>query len=287
LSALSPGSAQAALELLRMIGTQGLTGAAVVEGLRRIGGIASAQVLELTQTLNWIALDENGLLVVSPSGIRVLAAPDYAGMIAQTLLDYAELVSPPWLQNALSGRARVLHFAEVGVQQLIVEAGLAEGTDERMVLFWDRLQALARGRRDDHLLTIGRDGERLSIRHETARTGRAPRWVAIDSNEDGFDLLSVTVAGERAPLAIEVKASTLGLRGAAHITRNEWDTAVSGIAHVFHFWASPLGAPPSLAVIEAADLRDHVPDDRGDGAWESVLIPFAPFEARFGEPLDA
>ncbi len=287
MSGLSPGSAQAAFELLRLIGSQGLTGSAVIEGLRRIGGIAAAQVLELTQTLNWIALDDEGLLVVSSSGMRVLSASDYEGMLAQTLLDYAELVSPPWLQNATSGRARVIAFAEVGVKQMIVEGGLAEGTDERMVLFWDRLQALARGRRNDRLLAIGRGGERLSIAHETVRTGRQPRWVAIDSNEDGFDLLSVTVPGEPGLLAIEVKASTLGLRGQAHISRNEWETAMSGIAHLFHFWALPPGTTPKLAVIEARDLKSHVPEDRGEGTWEGVTIPFAPFEEFFADPLAA
>lgn len=283
MTAISPGSAQAAFELLRLIGVQGLTGPAVIEGLHRIGGIAAAQVLDLTQGLNWIALADDGLLTVSPSGTRLLSLAGYEAMLTQVLLDHAELVSPPWLQNATSGRARVLAFADVGVRQMIVEAGLAEGADERVVTFWDAMAALARGRRDDRLLAIGRQGERLSIAHETGRTGAAPRWVAIDSNEDGFDILSVRSPGDRTPLAIEVKASTLGVRGGAHVTRGEWDTALAGMAHAFHLWDLRSASGPRLAVVAAADLDPHVPSDRGDGRWETTFVPFAPFADRFAD----
>lgn len=278
---LSPGTAQAGFELLRLVGAQALTGQALVEGLRKIGGIASHQILELTQTLNWIALDDDGLLIASPAGVRLLALGAYEAMLTQALIDYTEIVAPPWLQNATSGRARVLAFADIGIKQTIVEAGLADGFDERVVTFWDTLAALARGLRADKLLAIGRDGERLSIAHETARTGRAPRWVAIDSNEDGFDLLSVRGPGDPGSMAIEVKASTLGVHGSGHITRNEWDTATSGIDHVFHFWDLRPSAQPRLAVISAAELQPHVPEDRGQGAWESVLVPFLPFAGHF------
>jgi hypothetical protein len=284
-SPISPGLAQASFELLRLIGVQGLTASALIDGLHRIGGISSAEVLRLTQRLNWIALGDDGLLAVSSSGRRLLELAGYEAMLARALLDFAELTSPPWLQNAMSGRARVLAFADVGVQQMIVEAGLAEGSEDWIVDFWATLSALARGRRDDRLLAIGRQGERLSLAHETVRTGRQPHWVAIDSNEDGFDILSVLDAGDRTPLAIEVKASTQSLNSGAHITRNEWDTAQSGMAHTFHFWDLKPGSPPRLAVLAAADLCKHMPEDQGKGNWESALVPFSAFAERFGQAL--
>jgi len=283
LTVISPGAAQAAFELLRLIGQQSLTGPALIEGLRRIGGIASAQVLDLTQSLNWIALDDSGLLTLSTSGGRLLELAGYEAMLAQALLDYAELLSPPWLQNATSGRSRVLSFADMGVKQMIVEAGLAQGADARVVDFWDALAALARGRRDDRLLAIGREGERLTIAYETARTGRAPRWVAIDSNEDGYDILSVREADDPTPLAIEVKTSTLGVRGGAHLSRNEWEVALEVEVHAFHFWAVQPGEAPRLAILSATQLSDHIPIDQGLGGWRDAQVPFSAFEDRFDD----
>ena len=127
--------------------------------------------------------------------------------------DYIDVVLPPWVQNASFGRARVLSFAGSEIAQVFVEAGLAHGTDDGVVAFWDELAARARGQKSGRLTAIGRHGERLSLAYEENRTGQKPEWVAIENNADGYDVLSVVGSDNLRQLSIEVKTSTMGLAG--------------------------------------------------------------------------
>lgn len=164
---------------------------------------------------------------------------------------------------------------------MFVEAGLAHGTDESVVAFWDELAARARGQKSGRLIAIGRHGERLSLAYEENRTGKKPEWVAIENNADGYDVLSVVGSENLRQLSIEVKTSTLGLAGSFHLTRNEWERALEGANHVFHLWDVRANMTPRLAVVDPQEMQAHVPTDLGSGTWESVAIPFATFGPRF------
>ncbi|MFA4952515.1 DUF3883 domain-containing protein [Brevundimonas sp.] len=240
----------------------------------------SPAALELSQTLNWLVVTDTGMLKASPAGLRVAACEHYEAALRRIVTDYAEALSPDWLQNAPWGRSRVLSFCPVGIHQVMVEAGVASGTDDEVVAFWDHLAALARGRRDDRLLEIGRRGERLTLAYEQARTGKEARWVAIDSNQDGFDVLSVRAKDDLTPLSIEVKTTT-SVAGGLHLTRNEWEQALDSIAHVFHIWIVTGSVSPKLAVISAEAMEDHIPADTGAGEWREVLIPISEFGELF------
>lgn len=277
----SPGLAQSAFDLLRLIGRQGLTIPALLEGLRRIGGMPSQVVLEVTQTLNWVTLGDGGRLLAAQRGVRLLEDGCYASMLRRALLDYADILSPPWLQNASYGRMRVMSFAAIGIRQIMVEAGVAEGIQDDVVAFWDELATLARGRRDERLSAIGRHGERLTLAHEAERTGRVPRWVAIDNNADGFDVLSVYAPDNGAQLAIEVKTTSIGLAGSMFLTRAEWETATESSAYLFHLWDISRVSEPRLATISVDDMSCHIPKDLGEGRWGNVEVPFSVFTDRF------
>lgn len=130
------------------------------------------------------------------------------------------------------------------------------------------------------LTGIGRAGERLTIAHERERTGHEPKWISVESNEDGYDVLSVAGRSDARLLSIEVKATTVGTGGSFHLTANEWDRAVFNDIHAFHLW--DISRPvPSLAVLAKTEVAPHVPDNRGNGAWESVEIPFGAFSGMF------
>ena len=146
--------------------------------------------------------------------------------------------------------------------------------------FWDALAARARGQKDDRLNAIGREGERLSLAFERERTGRQPKWVAIDNNDDGYDILSVVSADDLRKQSIEVKASTLGLRGSFFLTRNEWERAMEAEQHSFHVW-SLATTPPTLAVLDSVAVSEHVAADQGDGEWRVIEVPLRAFHARF------
>ena len=175
----------------------------------------------------------------------------------------------------------MIRFAGSELAQVFVEAGLAHGITDEVVAFWDVMAALARGQKNSRLSEIGRQGERLSIAHEHIRTGRTPKWVAIDNNEDGYDVLSIVEPDDARPLSIEVKASTMGLSGSLHLTRNEWERSQEVENHTFHLWAMKSKSQNALAVIVPTELQNHVPTDSGSGSWEEVEIPFSVFHSHF------
>jgi hypothetical protein len=281
MTALSPGLAQSALELLRLLQRRALTVPELLAGLKRVGGMPSAEALSLSQTLNWLEVDRSGVLHATKAGQRVCDLADYGSALRQLVLDYADVLAPDWLQNATYGRSRVLAFSAPGITQVLIEAGLAAGTADDVVAFWDALSSLARGQRDDRMLAIGRRGERLTLAHEQARTGAAPKWVAVDSNQDGYDVLSVRAVDDPVPLSIEVKTTTVGSVGFLYLTRTEWDQALDSPAHAFHLWDLKAPAAPRLAVVGVEEMVKHVPMEIGAGKWQELRLPFGAFANLF------
>lgn len=279
--ALSPGLAQAGIALLDLLQRRPLSATDLLAGLPKVGGMSSASALSLAEALAWLDTNETGQLQASAAGLQVNGADGYESALRCILLHYVDTQNPDWLQNATYGRSRVLNFCPVGIHQVFVEAGLAGALEQDVVDFWDWLAAIARGLQKDHLVAIGREGERLTMTHEEARTGAQPRWVAVDSNQDGYDVLSINGPDDRAFLSIEVKASRAGLSGFLHLTRHEWETALDRPSHLFHLWDLSC-APPKLATVEMAAMAAHIPIDAGAGGWESVEVPFIVFESLFG-----
>jgi hypothetical protein len=278
--AFSPGLAQGCFELLGIASRNSLTFPQIHASFAYLGSLPTAKIIATAQGLGWLRADENGVASITPSGLRLVALVGYEPMLRQALLDYIDAERPPWLQNATYGRSRVIRFAGREVAQVFVEAGLAYSVSDEVVAFWDSMSALARGQRNRRLSEIGRQGERLSIAHELARTGRNPKWVAIDNNEDGYDVLSVVASEDTRPLSIEVKASTMGLAGSLHLTRSEWERAQEAENHVFHIWAIK-SDEPTLAILSPIEVQNHIPLNVGMGAWESVEVPLAAFSHRF------
>lgn len=281
---LSPGLAQAGIALLDLLQRRPLSAPELVSGLPKIGGMPSTFALSLAEALAWLDINETGQLQASAAGLKVHGAGGYEAALRCILLHYVETQNPDWLQNAVYGRSRVLNFCPVGVRQVFVEAGLAGAPNDNVVDFWDWLAGIARGLQRDHSLAIGREGERLTLTHEEVRTGTKPRWVAVDSNQDGYDVLSVKAAYDRTFLSIEVKASRGGMSGTLHLTRHEWEIALDRPIHLFHLWDLSCAAP-KLATVGMDEMAVHIPNDAGAGGWEIVEVPFKAFESLFGAAL--
>jgi hypothetical protein len=275
---VSPGIALGSFDLLRLIEESQLTIPQIVGSFSHFSGIRSEEIVSFAQRTGWVQVSEAGVATPTPKGARLIALRGYEVRLRQALLDHIDASDPPWVQCATYGRSRVMSFAGSGVAQVIVEAGLANGYSEDVVEFWDSLAARARGMRDASLAEIGRRGERLTIAHEEARTGQKPKWIAINNNADGYDVLSVVDADDSRSLSIEVKTSTQGTSGSLWLTRNEWEMAQERMSHVFHLW--DIGsAPPLLAKASVEDMARHVPSDMGCGHWDVVVIPFKAFGA--------
>lgn len=272
----SPGVAQGCFELLGIVSRSSLSVAQIGSAFSHFSAMRSGDIVAFAQDAGWIRSAEEGTLELTPSGSKLLALEGYGPMLRQALMDYVDACRPPWVQGAAFGRSRVMAFAGGGVAQVIVEAGLGASFDDDVVAFWDSLAARARGLRDTSLSRIGRIGEKLTITHEEARTGRKPKWVAINNNADGYDVLSVVEKGDLRSLSIEVKTTSQGMLGSIHLTRNEWEMAQERSTHVFHLWDIQR-EPARLAKVSVSDMADHVPSDTGAGLWESASIPVAAF----------
>jgi hypothetical protein len=279
----SPGLAQGCFELLRIISCNTLSFTQIHSSFPYFGSLPIAKVMLTAQRLGWICASNEGVAGITASGSRILYLAEYKPMLRQALLDYIDFEKPPWVQNATYGRLRVIRFAGSELSQVFVEAGLVHGIEDEVVAFWDAVAALARGQKNSKLSDIGRQGERLSIAYELARTANEPKWVAIDNNDDGYDVLSIVETEDIRPLSIEVKASTMGISGSLHLTRNEWERSQEMDNYVFHLWAIDSKIHPALAVVTPTEMLKHIPADSGAGSWESVEIPFMAFHSRFSE----
>ena len=281
---LSPGIAYGCFNLLRIVSEHRLPLSRVGSEVPRFENLPTQDLLELCQRLSWIRANDAGEAVIAPAGDHILSIGSERQRLRQALIHYVETERPDWLQLSLDGRLRCMKFGPTGVVQTISEAYLAEGYEPDVVAFWDLLAAIARGQRSAALFAIGRRGERLTLDFEKRRTGREPLWRSIESNSDGYDVLSVVSSVNLARVQIEVKTTTVGLRGTAHLTRNEWDQTELMPHHVLHLWDLRDDTNPQLAIVPRADALPHVPTDSGNGRWRDVEIPFSAFERRFGDP---
>lgn len=278
--ALSPGIASGCFNLLGLVERHPMPFDRMRAELPSHHKVELGKLVELCQELSWLRANDSGVAVLTPRGARVASAQGDPGKLRIALLDYVELLTPPWVKLAADGRKKVLTFAPAGVAQCLVEAELASGYADHVVAFWDQLAAAGRGLRGAELTEIGRQGERLSLAYERARTGREPKWRSVESNADGYDVLSVADRTDSRPVQIEVKASRAGLRGAMHLTRNEWDATELMPLHRFHLW--DLSATlPTVAVVTRAEVGLHIAVDTDEGAWDSLVVPFNAFRSSF------
>jgi len=111
-------------------------------------------------------------------------------------------------------------------------------------------------------------GEFMTLSRCSAR--RPTRWVAIDDNTVGYDILSHALHdGSEVNRLIEVK-TTQANPPRMSISRNEWNTAEQfGSVFEFHLWTLPAC---DLTILSVDDVRAHIPADIGKGKWESVEI---------------
>jgi hypothetical protein len=148
-----------------------------------------------------------------------------------------------WARSITLGRERLLTQLSRDEQQCFRSALLTGAPPpDDVVEWWDALSARMRQETDKKKMDRARDAERLTLRYERERLTKLgimsqPRWVAIENNTAGHDILSYD-HGEFGPInrLIEVK-STIASPLRFYVTRNEWEQAVKFAAsYHFHIW---------------------------------------------------
>jgi len=211
-------------------------------------------------------------------------APHLGVMFYRSCLKAALLLElPSWAKLMTLGRGRFIKRLQAeeyrDVRSLFRQSKLLDeppsGGD---IEWWDYIQAQVRLKNDAEKMRRARVAEQLSIEYERARLANLglpmePRWMAIEDNTVGYDILSYS-PGKFGPLnrPIEVK-STIASPLRFYLTRNEWEQANKfGGAYVFHIWDLQ-NQPAILHEKNVEQIAPHVPLDNNKGQWMSALIP--------------
>lgn len=216
-----------------------------------------------------------GIAILEVLGPAVESAPrSYQFLIEME----AKRSIPTWMAVLPRGRLALRDVLTADVRECFKRAGaFDEQPTQDAVDFLDRLANAARAQANLDLVESGRAAERKSFDLEVVRcaaiSGAPPvEWVALDDNSAGFDIRSSRcVDGLPSPKLIEVKScrnSPLQMI----VTRNEWQTASRNRdSFVLHLWDL---VADELHEMSWADLQPHMPEDQGNGRWESATLVF-------------
>jgi hypothetical protein len=201
---------------------------------------------------------------------------------------YIESYSPLWSKSLHSGfqvfKKKIDH--ESNTKQLFRSLGLLPEIDEispDVNEWWLRASSWSRNlsheKEQEAKKIIGDKGELLSKNYEESRTKKSPKWVSKDSDNYGYDIESIAEEDNEEAVFIEVKAtSKLKKNAAFYVSRNEGDKCSKfGEKYFFHFWILA-EENANLLIIKGEDVMAHFPENRGDGLWEKVKIPFEVFD---------
>jgi hypothetical protein len=234
--------------------------------IRKIDGDAGALDFDAA-----IELD----LLIDP-GASVERAPEFYRLCLEKVILVHRM---SWARAVTRGRSVLIGQLTRDERQCFRSAHLLDDLPvEDVVIWWDKIAGVMRFSIDQEKRIIARNAERLTVDHELARLKKlgidlAPKWVAIDDNGAGYDVLSYDF-GDLGPVnrLIEVK-STVASPLRFFLSRNEWETANKfGEAYHFHIWHMSV-TPPRLHERDMPQIQPHIPTDNESGKWTVAEIP--------------
>jgi hypothetical protein len=237
-------------------------------------GVSGSAVLETCTRLGWIATKPTSELLITPTGKSLCEVRRPEARLRLQLEHIISLTRPTWAALAVRGRNAVVSYAPKEAVQCLSDAALLDGTDEEVVGWWDRLARYYRTLRDDDRMTTGRIGERCSSEYELRRTGFKPNWVALDTNDAGYDLITRIAKEDARRLLIEVKTSTLNWEDAdAILTRHEWNVLSQAANACLDLWCVA-GRPYLFLRMAVQELSPKIPVEQTECQWLTVSLPF-------------
>lgn len=232
---------------------------------------------------DWIIIGPDEEIKLGDGLKLFLLKKDFNELQRQLLWLYIKKQKPTWLRHAQNGLSGVKpHIIDDDERQVFRILGLMPNSgnnDIEVSKWWLRVSDLARTITQDKKTETGIEGEFLTIKYETHRTGVRPKHVAFESNNFGYDVLSQISIKDTSPLNIEVKSSTIPRKSASiYLTRFEFEKSVEmGPSYVFHLWDLS-EKNPLLLVVPGTEVAEHTPEDTGTGKWDIVKIKFDAFD---------
>lgn len=248
--------------------------------------VSAEAIIDIANTCKWISTDESHP-VLTNRGKKIMACGSYGlpqASIRMMLEDYLYQVRPIWRNRIPFGRQEASIFMSKDERACFYEAGLlSESPSSSVVNWWDQVSAKIRNERETSNLSTGRLGERLTLLFEKKRTNGNPRWMAIESNKLGYDILSQVSASDKTSVLIEVKASTESIDNAYfYISKNEWNVANGTSCYYFYLWHISTNHK-KIAILTPDRVARYIPINQQNGEWESVRIPYGEFSSDFKE----
>lgn len=210
-------------------------------------------------------------LMMPSSSVEV----DNAVTFYRSCVETAVLSNPIWMRTITLGRQKFVQKLDRDAASCFRCARLLdEPPNDEVVDWWDRLQSMGRRLADQARLDQGREAERLSLLHEEGRLktlgiNRSPKWVSIEDNTVGYDILSYD-PGPVEPVARLIEVKSFRKSGRFFLSRNEWETAQKfGTAYSFHIWDI---AGKQLSLRSVDEVRRCIPTDNPGGRWDVAVI---------------
>ena len=251
-----------------------------------IAQISVEDLFEFIATCKWVEI-KNDAPKITASGEELLLLNrlgKYEHCFRKAMYSYIVFVRPIWSSRIPYGRKEASLFMSKDERACLMEGNLlVANPSPSTVEWWDELAAIIRKQTSEKKNNVGRIGERLTIEYERARTATEPQWMSIDSNLAGYDIKSVETKENRVPIFIEVKTTEMEIEVAEfHVTSHEWKVASNTNRYLFYLWL--IGNQNKyLAKLDKTKIKEYIPINQNDGMWESVKIPFKPFENDFIE----
>ena len=240
----------------------------------RFKNIQTCNLVDVSLKCNWISEAYDGKLSIQKRGLEINRQSYYVSKLQMQLMDLIIKYQPSWINMVPRGRGFVEKYVDLDTYQCLKDACLFESYDQNVVDWWDSLASPSRMNEKNMKNEIGRKGERLSYEYEERRVGVLPKWVSIDNNESGYDLLSYVDESRKDRLIIEVKTSEKQWNHADYfLSKNEWETLKQHTNSVVHLW-SIAENEPIMKTVKPSEIEPNIPSDSGNGIWQIVRLPF-------------
>ena len=283
---LSTNVVIASIRLLEIIDAKIVGSINDITTLPSVAQVGMEEVYEFSQACKWVEVKNNDL-VITKSGKEILLLDRQnrsERCFREILQSYIIYIRPVWSSRIPYGRKEASLIMSKDERACFCEGSLlSDNPSQLTVEWWDNLASIIRKDRDENKNAIGRSGERLTLDYERKRTDSEPQWVSIDSNLSGYDIKSIESKECNEPLLIEVKASEKGMNDAEfYVTSNEWLAASAAKRYLFYLWL--IGNKKNmLAIVDKERIEECLPQNQKSGRWETVKIPYKPFEESFFE----